>query len=271
MITRPSLGRPSLGHLCLGLSLLATWGSLARSFGRAGLAYPHGLSALVDLSALSSGPAGWALGGLFVAATGAFVWGWRPVRAALALVALLALAAHLQSAQWAPDSHQANRAVVLPGAGLVAYALGSLLAARRGKSAAEAEAVGLDAACGVAAACYGIAGANKLLGSGFDWASEANLSMHMMVHSFGSAPGLGPLRQAVATTPWIASAAGTGTLLIECGFVLFVVPRLRRPLALAAVAMHLGIGVAMGLHHYDWMFFVLGLGLLSGPPEARPG
>ena len=215
------------------------------------------------------------LGGLFVVATAAFVWGWRPLRAALLVAGLLALAAHLQSAQWAPGSHQANRAVVLPGAALVAYALGGLLARRQGRTAAqvdaEVDAVGVDAACGVAAACYAIAGGNKLLSSGLSWASDANLSMHMMVHSFGSAPGLGPLRQAVATTPWIASVAGAGTLLIECGFVLFVAPRLRRPLAAAAVVMHLGIGVAMGLHHYDWMFFVLGLGLLGGPrPRPSP-
>ena len=263
--------RPKLGRLCLGLSLLATWATVARTFGRGGLPYPHGISALVDLSALSTGTAGLVLGGLFVGASAAFVWGWRPLRSAVVAAALLALAAHLQSAQWAPGSHQANRAVVLPGAALVAYAVAGLLARRQGRSAAAVDAVGIDAACGVAAACYAIAGGNKLLSSGLGWASDANLSMHMMVHSFGSAPGLGPLRQAVATTPWIASVAGTGTMLIECGFAFFVAPRLRRPLAAAAVAMHLGIGLAMGLHHYDWMFFALGLGLLGGPrPTPAP-
>lgn len=219
---------------------------------------------------LSTWPAGLALGGLFVGALAALVWGWRPLRAALLAAALLALA-HLRSAQWAPGSRQANRAVVLPGAALVAYALGRLLARRRGRPAAAVDAVGIDAASGVATACYAIAGGDKLLSSGLSWASDANLSMHMMVHSFGSAPGLGPLRQAVATTPWVASVAGTGTLLIECGFAFFVAPRLRRALAAAAVAMHVGIGVAVGLHHYDWMFFTLGLGLLGGPrPTPAP-
>ena len=79
--------RPKLGRLCLGLSLLATWATVARSFGRGGLPYPHGISALGDLSALSTGTAGLVLGGLFVGASAAFVWGWRPLRAAVVAAA----------------------------------------------------------------------------------------------------------------------------------------------------------------------------------------
>ena len=253
------------GRVFIGLSLLATWGTLSSVVRTVGLPHARGLSALVPLGSVTTTPAAIAFTAVFLLAVAAFVARLRPLAATLVIVGLLALGGHVQSAQWAPQADFAHRALVLPGAGLTAWLLAAAIARRRGAAPEAADQVGIEAACGVAAACYTIAGMNKLLGSGLGWASGENLSMHMMVHSFGSLPALLDLRTAVATEPVLASIAGTGTLLIEGTFFLFVFPRLRVPYALAAAGLHMGIAVGMGLHHYDWMFMVLGLGLLGSP------
>ena len=260
--------RPAAGRICIGLSLLATWGSFGRILDIQGTPHPRGLSALIELSFLTTAPGALVASAVFLLATGALVLRRWPVASAAVVVLLLVLGGHIQAAQWPPEAQQANRAIVLPGAALVAWIVAFLSARQQGQDTEQADATGIDAACGIAAACYTLAGLGKLLGSGMAWASGSNLSMHIMVHSYGSLPFLREFRQAVADTPALCAVAGTGTLLIECSFFLFVFPRLRRAYALAAVAMHLGIAAAMGLHHYDWMFMVLGLGLLGAPRPA---
>jgi hypothetical protein len=55
----------------------------------------------------------------------------------------------------------------------------------------------------------------------------------------------------LANVPWLAVLASWGTLLVEIGYAAFIWPRRTRPIwLLGAVAMHLGIGVFMGL----WLF-----------------
>ena len=52
----------------------------------------------------------------------------------------------------------------------------------------------------------------------------------------------------LADHPWIARASGWMVLLVETGYPIFIWPRrTRRPWIVAAVAMHLGIAIFMGL------------------------
>ncbi len=252
-------------RILMGLSLLFAWASLSSVTRVSGLPHAYGPSAWLPLAPLTSGPGFALVSVVFAGACLAFVLGRRAPVAAALIVALLVLMSHLQSAQWAPDAHHANRAVVLPGAAMVAWWLARWRS--RGQGVGAADAAGVEAACGITAACYSFAGWSKVSGSGLEWASGPNLAMHLMVHSYGSVEPLRALRQGLAELPALCAFFGHGTLLIECSFGLFLVPRLRRLYATAAVLMHLGIALVMGLHHYDWMLMVAGLGFSS--PSTR--
>jgi hypothetical protein len=243
----------------LAAGLLLAWCGIGNLQRVKGIPYPHGLSAWVNLVPLTEPVGLLVLSLLFVSAVVAFVLRWRPELAALLMGALLALFGHIQIAQWTGDIG-ANRAIILPGAGVLAYGLGRLWALPRDEDDAIAEGIGIDAACGIAAATYLLSGFSKVFTSGLGWASGSNLAMHISVHGHAGLAALRPYRLAMADHLWVCALFGIGTLIIECGFVFFVFPRFRKSLAIAAACMHIGIGLVIALHHYDWLFLCVGLG-----------
>ena len=146
---------------------------------------------------------------------------------------------------------------------------GSRATVAEARGARDPHATGLEAMCGVAGAMYMIACWSKLQGSGLAWASATNLSTHITIHAYGGEPWLRPLRLAVADVPLLTGTFGVLTLLLEGGGFLFAVPRLRPFLAVGLVGLHAGIGLFMGLHHYDWMLTALALGFVR-PPTPSP-
>jgi hypothetical protein len=253
------MNRALFARCCLGLGLLLAWGSSSQILRVEGTPHPRGLSAFLDLSPLTTPWAYGMLTGLFLMATLAFVRRWHTCLALSLAVGLMALGAHIQTAQW-PGRLGVNGSLVLPGACGVACLVAIGLGRLRGAGAQTMERYGLDAACGIAAAGYTLAAINKLAGSGVAWASGSNLALHITVHAYTGAEALLPLRLAVADNLTLCALLGLGTLLIEGGFGLFIFFQLRKHLALLATLMHLGISLFVGLHHFDWMFVVLGLG-----------
>jgi hypothetical protein len=238
---------PPLGRVFVGVSLLFAWGSLAQILTVRGLPHPRGLAALVDLSYLVQ-PGGAAIATVvYLLALVAFVMGRRMDFAALVMIALLATGTHLQACQW-PPGVGVNGATTLPGAALTAW----WITRRFGQT-------GREAACGIVAAAYPLAALSKLTSSGLVWASAGNLSLHIASQSYVAWPALQPLRLAAADSPTLCGALGIGTLVIEGGVLAFLWAPARLPIAMLVVAMHLGIALLMGLHHYDWMFMVVGL------------
>ena len=254
------MNRRLLARICLGLGLIMAWFTLTRILRVDGTPHPRGLSAILDLSPLTTPMGFWLLTAVFTAAVLAFVLRWRACFGLGLSVALLALGGHILMAQW-PGDLGVNGSLVLPGASGVACLLAVGWSRRRGADPPTMEINGLDAACGIAAAGYTLAAINKLIGSGLAWAGGSNLALHITVHAYSGIEALLSLRLAVADSLLLCSFFGVGTLLIEGSFGLFVFPRFRLVLALLAVSMHLAISLFVGLHHYDWMFLVLGLGL----------
>lgn len=222
-----------------------------------GLSHPRGVAGLVDLGWLAHAPAQVALAVLLVVALAAFVR-WGGAAAALLAGGVLLLSAWLHAWQWPPGSGVDN-GVTLPAATLLAWGVGAFLA-----DPLQARRAGREAACGVVAAAYLLAVASKLHGSGPGWASGQNLALHIAIHDAGG--WLSPLRQWVVDSPRVTGLLGVGTLLIEGAAPLFLWERCRRPWAVLAVGLHVGISLLMGLHHYDWLLVVLGLA--SRPPAA---
>jgi hypothetical protein len=76
----------------------------------------------------------------------------------------------------------------------------------------------------------------------------------------------------LANVPWLARLACWGTLLVEVGYAFLIWPRRTRKMwALAAVGMHIGIAVGMGLVSFSAVMALFNLGafLVSPEPQAQ--
>lgn len=252
------MNRDVASRVAIGVGIALAWGSLWRMFLADGIRHPRGLSAWIDLSFLVNPVAAVAATLVFLGLLVQFSRRKAPVVTASAMAAMLALGAHIQASQ-RPGNINENHSVVMPGAMLVAWALGAWWARRRGGGDAEQDHVGYEAACGVVGAAYTMAGVHKVIGSGWAWATPTNLQAHILIHAPDGLPALLPFRLALAEIPWLTGFFGVGTLLIECSFFLFAVPKLRVPWAVFVACMHIGIGVILDLHHYDYMLIALGM------------
>ncbi len=70
----------------------------------------------------------------------------------------------------------------------------------------------------------------------------------------------------LATVPWLSVVLGWSVLVIELGYPIFIWFRKTRPLFLILVScMHLGIGVAMGLHYFAALMILLNVTAFGWP------
>jgi len=96
---------------------------------------------------------------------------------------------------------------------------------------------------------YLFVGLQKLRYSGLDWVSTDNLRYVLWASSDAQADP-NPLALFVADRDWLAHLFAAGTILVEVGFILCLpFARLRWLLVPAAVGLHLGIWLAMGLDY----------------------
>jgi len=106
--------------------------------------------------------------------------------------------------------------------------------------------------------------------SGFAWASPGNIGLQIATQGSLVGEPFQSLRLHVASWRPVCGFIGVATLFLEGGALVYLWPSARMRHAVALVIMHLGIGLLMGLHHYDWMFTALGWALWSArPPSAR--
>lgn len=126
---------------------------------------------------------------------------------------------------------------------------------------------GAEAACGVVAAIYTLAGIAKLRGAGALFLDPDYLGTLVLERSFHVAAPLGQLRLALAESRVLITLLAATTLVLELSGALFVLPRCRRPLALALLFMHAGIAAAMGYVYVQWAAVVLGLACWREPPR----
>ncbi len=128
---------------------------------------------------------------------------------------------------------------------------------------------GAEAACGVVAAIYTLAGIAKLRGAGALFLDADYLGTLVLERAFHVAAPLGQLRLALAESRVVITLLAAATLVLELSGALFVFRSARRPLALALVLMHAGIAVAMGYVYVQWAVVVVGLALCPDPAADR--
>lgn len=247
-----------IGRALVTLGALLAWASLGRVLRVEGMPHaPWGLDALPINAAVAT-----VVSLVFAASCMAFVIRRWEDAAAGVMVVMLAAGTQVMAWQW-PPGMGVNGATMLPGAALTAWWV-----ARRVGGAIGREDRGIEAACGLVAACYFVAMSSKVATSGLGWASAGNIGLQIATQGYLGEP-LQSLRLAAAHSPILCSALGVGTLLIKGGALLFVVPGARGCVVALLIGMHLGISVLMGLHHYDWMFTAVGWAAMSGTRRAQ--
>jgi hypothetical protein len=101
----------------------------------------------------------------------------------------------------------------------------------------------------VVALAYFFVGFQKLRFSGLDWVTTDNLRFVLYASSDVQAEPNG-VALFVADRAWLAHLLAAGTVFVELGFPLaLVIPRLRWLFVPAAVSLHIGIWLAMGLDY----------------------
>ena len=114
------------------------------------------------------------------------------------------------------------------------------------------------AALAVAATVYLVAGVQKLRHSGLDWVTSDN--MRWVLYG-GASSGRAPTEAvalAIADRPWASHLAAAGILGLELGApVALAARRWRTWFAAAAIALHVGTWLTLGLDYWGWALTML--------------
>lgn len=242
----------------LFVALVAAWiGTTTHVVGPGGIPHARGVATLVDLAWVRS-PVGFGLLSLvYVAGSAAAAARARPLTGAVVAFLAMALVAQVDGGLYTDVGNHHGK--LLP----ISVLLASSMALRaRGELAAR------EAACGVIAAAYAMAGLIKLWQSGPLWFLAANLPLLAAERAIGASWPFAAARMGLAETPWLGTAGGLAVLTIELGGVCFLWPRARRWWAVAMIASHVSIGVFLGYLYPDWILVLIAMGLLHPRSDA---
>ncbi|MFZ5482337.1 MAG: hypothetical protein ACOZNI_36585 [Myxococcota bacterium] len=199
-------------------------------------------------------------GGLVVA----FVRAGASERLAVAILACLVAIRQWEIAQWQGDLVVRLGKYVPTAACLAGWLVAQPILRASGVGEGEAWRLGWDAACGVMAGVYVLAGIAKLRESGPEWAKARHQALLVAERAYFGPRPLRALRLAVARSRASSAVVGAVGLGLELGAVAFLVPSLRPGLAGAIVAMHLGFFVLLGYVELEWTVVLLAITLLAG-------
>ena len=201
---------------------------------------------------LGSVPSAWVIVAVQVvgfAAAVAAVLGWRPrTTFALAWVALLFLGGLRDSFGKILHNDVLLLLVCLP---FLVAPLGVRLGDRTRRSAYG---FALRAGLLIAGAAYLFCGIQKLRHSGIDWVTSDNMRWIMDGAARSARSPAPDLARLIADTPWLATVLAAAVLGLELTFVLCVpVVRLRPLVLVAAVGLHVGTALLLGIDYWGWI------------------
>ncbi len=245
----PGEVRVAAARAVLAASLILSWHILEVI---AAAAIGAGLTSSPLARVLASDWTSWAFSG--VAVWAAVRPSWRSAGA----VALL-FAAGNEIARRADAAH-VEHCVVMPGVVAIVFALGLLIL--RDEDARTAEAGAWELCLCAMGAMYFMSGVAKLRNSGIGWSNGRRLLVCAAAYAENSEGFVRQARLVLGSSPALARALASATIVVELGSALFLVPRWRRWAAGAMFGLHMGIVLFMGI---EWEFYPLLLPLLVLP------
>ena len=203
------------------------------------------------------------LSAVFVAQVVAFTVGWNPEWVAITLLLSLFGVRQWEKAQWPGDIVVYLGKYVAAAACLAAWLVAQPVLRLWGYPAEEARHLGWDAACGVMAGAFTLAGLTKLREAGVRWLEAKHHALLIAERAFSGPMWLRRLRLAVARSPHATQIIGVYGMAVELGAIAFVVPELRVAVLVALWALLIGFVVLLGYFEVEWATVALAVMLLA--------
>ena len=132
-----------------------------------------------------------------------------------------------------------------------------------GQDAEVRERLGWNAAVGVIAAAYTMAGVTKVREAGFRWARPSNIALLLYERSYAGPRWQRSLRRHLAARPILCGLGATAGLWIELLAWLAVVPDLRWAVVGAATGLQASITLTLGYFEPEWIAVFIAVALLA--------
>jgi len=256
----------TVGIVLFGTSLVLSWVNSATHVLHAEkLVYTRWASLLGERPNNRRGGIIAALTLLFLGLTVGFCWqaGWTRQLFGWSILGMLLMIRGWEIRQWNRDIVVGLGKYVPTAAAtlgyLVTHALVGLLAPTW-----DADATGWQAGCGVMAGSWGLAAYAKYIESGLVWNSAGNVALLVRERSYMGPKPLARLRRWVSGQVTLCLLASYVGFWGEAAGLVFVVPVLRWPAAIASTLFQLGIMILLGYYELEWIVVMIALAALSG-------
>lgn len=199
----------------------------------------------------------------FTALTVLFVLDIARVWVGIALfVAMLAIR-RAEIVQWKGDIVVRLGKYVPTAACLLAWLVAQPALLFAGYAEEEARVLGWDAACGVMAGAYVLAGIAKLRESGVQWAESKYQALLVAERAFAGPAIVRSTRLAVARSRFASRIVGIAGLATEFLAIGLVVPVLRPIVVALVLVLHAGFVVLLGYAEYEWVVVIVSIVLMA--------
>lgn len=187
----------------------------------------------------------------------------QPELVAMLLLGAMAVIRRLEVMQWEGDVVVRLGKYVPAAACLLAWLMADAALFALGYDADVARPTAWNAACGVMAGAYVLAGIAKLRESGPEWVHPRYQSLLIAERGYSGPTWVRRFRVAIArsrTASWIVGISG---LAIEFAAIILVVPELRWITVGAVLAVHLGFTVLLGYFEPEWIVVIVAVVALA--------
>jgi hypothetical protein len=256
----------TVGIVLFGISLMLSWlNSATHVLHAEKLVYTRWITLLGERPSNRRGTVIGVLTLVFIALTVGFCWqpGWTRQLFGWSILGMLLMIRSWEVRQWNREIVVGLGKYVPTAAATLGYLVTAGLVAVLAPSW-NADTAGWQAGCGVMAGSWGLAAFAKIRESGFVWASAGNVALLVRERSYMGPASLRRLRRWVSNHVLLCLLASYVGFWGEAAGLLFVVPELRWPAAVASTLFQLGIMLLLGYFELEWIVVMVALAALGG-------
>lgn len=200
---------------------------------------------------------------LFVALALSFTLGYWMEWVGLGLFVMMSIIRRFEIAQWEGDIVVRLGKYVPTAACMLGWLVTQLVLGAMGYEEAERHQLGWDAACGMLAGAYVLAGIAKVRQSGWVWTHPKYQALLLAERGFIGPPWVRKVRLAAARSRPVASVIGISGFLIEFVAAAYVIPAARPVVLAAVILLHLGFMLLLGYFEFEWVVVMTATTLLG--------
>ena len=200
---------------------------------------------------------------LFVTLALSFTLGYWMEWAGLALFVMMSIIRRFEIAQWEGDIVVRLGKYVPTAACMLGWLVTQLVLGGLGYEEAERYRLGWDAACGMLAGAYVLAGIAKVRQSGWVWTHPKYQALLLDERGFIGPQWVRKIRLAAARSKPVSGFIGISGFLIEFVAAAYVIPAARPVVLAGVVLLHIGFIVLLGYVEIEWIVVMTATTLLG--------